>query len=271
MSTTIRVAALTIGGKTVECPDGAGRKPAALRLLPSGPAVMATCGQKHGAGRLGAGGKQCFFALNGLTAQALATIAAQLKPGKIAVTLPGGVKLEGRILETGTADAKTQAAAAQFAKANGQQSGDQRGRAPSGGGTAKAAFGALTAGFGAVSAVAGAAGQIAGAAGSAVTATAGAAGKVADVGKAGFGTATAGINAASKNSALQHKSEQNREDRIARGEERSHEAIQRGEERADRERREIRRDRAAERREAQAERESQRAHEREARGQADDD
>lgn len=189
MAATVRIQGLTLDGVRVKCADDPGRAPVALRLIPSGPNVMATCGRKHGASRIGIGGKQCFFTLPKVTAQALGAIASQAKPGKIGVQLPGGGRLDGKLLEVGDGGkGKAAASSAKFAEAQGKKSADQRGRAPSGGGTAKAAFGALTAGFGAVSAVAGAVGQTAGAAGQAVAATAGAAGKFAD-------TATATVKA----------------------------------------------------------------------------
>ncbi|MFB6823730.1 hypothetical protein ACFCXA_19305 [Streptomyces virginiae] len=211
MTVSMNIKALRVKGEYVQCPEH-GTVTGVMRVLATDPTTaMASCVRTAslipGRGSTG----QCFFPVPNLTGQQVAAIAAQIKPGRFRVTLPGGTLLEGEVAAAQAAPATKPTASGKFAQAQGGQGADQRGRAPSGGGTAKAAFGALAATANMVGAVAGAAGQVAGAAAQTATATAGVAGKVVDAGKAGLNAATAGIkavdNAAARNFAKNNRSD----------------------------------------------------------------
>lgn len=181
---------LTLNGLVIRCPGrGPGNVPRELTLMASGPAVMATCGEKHRSADGGRTRAQCFFPVQGITPATLATL-SKAQPGNIKATLPDGKVLEGRLAETKTAVSSGTAAAAMAAAQhkNGTAKAGPA-RVPSGSGAAQAAFMAVAAIANMGTAAANAVGNTAMAAGGAV-------GKVADMGREGIGAARDGIQAA---------------------------------------------------------------------------
>ncbi|MFD8992291.1 hypothetical protein ACFVZ4_30120 [Streptomyces goshikiensis] len=205
MTASMTIKALRVKDEYVQCPEH-GTVTGVMRVLAIDPTTaMASCVRTASLipGR-GSGG-QCFFPVPNLTGQQVAAIAAQIKPGRFRVTLPGGTLLEGEVAAAQAAPAVRPTASGKFAQAQGGQGADQRGRAPSGGGAAKAAFGALSATANMVGAVAGAAGQIAGAAGQVAGSAASTVGSVAGLGKEGIGLARDGVKEAGAFGARRHQ------------------------------------------------------------------
>lgn len=199
--TSVTMSGVTIDGADVRCPEREGAAPVRrLTFMASGTAVHATCGERHRS-RNGGSRAQCFFPVENLTAAALGAI-SKAKPGRVRVTLPGGRRLEGKLISTAASSSSTGKAAAAIAAKGGKAAAPGPAK-PAG----RATGGSFAAAMNAVAAVAGAAGQTVAAVGQVATAGASAVSSVSSVAREGIGAGRDGIKAADQRGKRRHERE----------------------------------------------------------------